>query len=344
MKKIVTIGGGSGQFVLLSGLRDIPDIDITAIVSMADSGGSTGRLRDELGVLPPGDILKCVLALSRNRDNARELLQRRFKGNGRLGGHSVGNMLLTMLSQYANDFPGAVTAMCEILDSKGAVLPITTDRATLVAELEDGTRLFGEAAIDVPKEGRRSKIKSTFLVPHHSDHIKVYEPAIDAILEADHILIGPGDLYTSVIPNFLVPKVKEAILKTRAKLVYVVNIMTKFGETDYFSGKDFVENLEESIGRVMDVCVFNSASPGEEILKQYKKQKSRLVVYDEPGEIWDSRIILKDDLLSGGGDIARHDPDKLAVLVGKIINRNNGNVEKYKIYESANLKKNDSRI
>src|SRR3989339_1698395 len=162
--KVVTIGGGTGQFTLLSAIRDL-ELDITAIVSMVDSGGSTGRLRDELGVLPPGDILKCVLALSRNREIYRELLQKRFSGENKLEGHSVGNMLLTMLSQYTDDFPESVRALGEILDSAGTVLPVTTDKATLVAELTDGRRLYGEAAIDVPRGETRGRIKHTFLAP-----------------------------------------------------------------------------------------------------------------------------------------------------------------------------------
>ncbi|MGM0629378.1 MAG: gluconeogenesis factor YvcK family protein, partial [Patescibacteria group bacterium] len=170
-KEILTVGGGSGQYVLLSGVRDVPDFNVTAVVSMADSGGSTGRLRDELGVLPPGDILKCVLALSPHREAGRSILQKRFKNNAKLAEHSVGNMLLTMLSQYCNDFSQGVEALADVLETKGRVLPVSTDRATLVAELTDGSWLFGESAIDVPRGDQKEKIKRTFLVPHHSDSI-----------------------------------------------------------------------------------------------------------------------------------------------------------------------------
>ena len=161
-KKIVTIGGGSGQFILLSSLRDQLNIKITGIVSMVDSGGSTGRLRDEYGVLPPGDILKCILALAPNRNLARQILQKRFQANSRLKGHVVGNMLLTILSQYTFSFPKAVKALGEILHIKGQVLPVTICRATLTAELEDGSWLFGESAIDVPKSKKRAKILHSF--------------------------------------------------------------------------------------------------------------------------------------------------------------------------------------
>jgi len=317
-KKVVTIGGGTGQFSLLSGLRDLDNIDITAIVSMVDSGGSTGRLRDEFGVLPPGDILKCVLALSKNREAARDILQKRFKKDSKLEGHSVGNMLLTMLSQYEGDFAKGVDALGDILDTYGKVLPVTTDKATLVAELTDGTRLYGEAAIDVPRGETREKIKRTFLVPHHNDFIRVHSPVIDAIDEADYIVIGPGDLYTSIIPNFLVCDVVETIKKSKAKILFVVNVMTKFGETDNFSGKDFVLNLEKVIDRKVDVAIFNSAVPRQEILDEYKKQKASLVEIKNM-DYWDGRRIVRKDILNSG-NILRHDSQRLAKVIDLLIN------------------------
>ncbi|MBU1340972.1 MAG: YvcK family protein, partial [Proteobacteria bacterium] len=239
-KQIVTIGGGSGQFILLSGLRDLEDTQITAVVSMVDSGGSTGRLRDELGILPPGDILKCILALSPYQNACRSILLKRFKNDRRLAGHSAGNMLLTMLSRYTGNFPAGVAALAEILDVDGTILPVTIDRATLVAELTDGSRIYGEEAIDLPRGTQRERIKDVFLVPHHHDSISVFPPVLDAIEKADYIFIGPGDLFTSIIPNLIVPGVKEALQNTGAKIYFTVNIMTKFGETHNFSGKDFV--------------------------------------------------------------------------------------------------------
>ncbi|MCF6248245.1 MAG: YvcK family protein, partial [Desulfobacula sp.] len=242
-RKIVTIGGGSGQFILLSGLRQL-DNQITAIVSMVDSGGSTGRLRDELGILPPGDILKCILALSPHQQACRSILMKRFQGDRRLAGHSAGNMLLTMLSRYTGNFQAGVAALAEILDVKGTILPVTVDRATLVAELTDGNRIYGEKAIDLPRGTQREQIKDVFLVPHHQDVISVYPPVLDAIEQADCIFIGPGDLFTSIIPNLIVPGVKNALQSTDAKIYFNINIMTKFGETHNFTGKDFVIKLE----------------------------------------------------------------------------------------------------
>src|SRR3989339_1272756 len=314
--KVVTIGGGTGQFTLLSAIRDL-ELDITAIVSMVDSGGSTGRLRDELGVLPPGDILKCVLALSEDRTAAREILQKRFKENSKLSGHSVGNMLLTMLTQYTGDFAKGVEALGDILSARGKVLPVTTDKATLVAELPDGSGLYGEAAIDVPRGEVRKKIQKSFLVPHHSDRIRVHPPVIEAIEMADYIIIGPGDLYTSIVPNLLVQKVAETIRRSDAQILFIVNVMTKFGETDNFTGKDFILNLESFINRKVDTAIFNSAVPQEDILREYKKQKASLVEVDMEDN-WGGRKIIKEDILNSG-DILRHDSQKLAEVIDLLI-------------------------
>ncbi|MFC1678500.1 uridine diphosphate-N-acetylglucosamine-binding protein YvcK [Patescibacteria group bacterium] len=318
-KKVVTIGGGSGQYVLLSGLRDLANIDITAIVSMVDSGGSTGRLRDEFGVLPPGDILKCMLALSPDRDAARKILQKRFNSGGRLDGHSVGNMLLTILSQYTGSFSEGVLALGEVLNIKGRVLPVTTDKATLVAELTDGSLLYGETVIDVPRGDQREKIKRTYLVPHHSESTDVYPPVIDAIKQADYVIIGPGDIYTSITPNFLVTGVKEALLDTIGEVIFVANIMTKFGETDSFHSTDFITSIEAFIDRKVDKAIFNSAIPEEDILKEYEKQKAKLVEANI-GSPWEERTIIKEDMLNTAGDMARHDSKKLAKLIEKLIN------------------------
>lgn len=314
---IVTIGGGSGQFVLLSALRDIKDIDIKSIVSMVDSGGSTGRLRDELGVLPPGDIMKCVLALSKDRDKFRKLLQKRFN-IGILKGHSVGNMLLTMLYLYTKNFSQSVYALGEILDIKGEVIPVTTDKATLVAELEDKTLLYGESAIDVPKNSYRKKIINTFLVPHHNNKIKPHPKAISSIKNADFILIGPGDLYTSIIPNLLVPSISKTISKSKAKLIYILNIMTKSGETDNFSAKDFINKIESLINKKIDIIICNNKIPSKNILYNYQKQKAYPVNIDIT-QSWHDKKIIIEDILSTKGNIARHDINKLQKCISKII-------------------------
>jgi uncharacterized cofD-like protein len=169
--KILTIGGGSGQYALLSGLRDLRDINITSVVSMTDNGGSTGRLTDELGILPPGDALKCLVALSPLRNSAQRILLKRLNGDGRLNGHTAGNMLLSMLSRYTGSFPEAIKTLSDILEIDGKILPSATDKATLVAELADGTRIYGESAIDIPQGSRREKILNLFLVPHYNNSV-----------------------------------------------------------------------------------------------------------------------------------------------------------------------------
>jgi uncharacterized cofD-like protein len=313
---IVTIGGGSGQFALLSGLRQLAGIRISAVVSMMDSGGSTGRLRDELGTLPPGDILKCILALSPHQEVARSIFQKRFKKDRRLKGHNAGNMLLTMLSRYTGSFPAGVQALAEILDVKGEILPVTIDRATLVAELTDGSRIYGESAIDTPRGHQRETIRDVYLVPHHSDTISVYPPVLRAIADADIVILGPGDLFTSIIPNLLVPGLREKLGEVSAPIYQVVNIMTKFGETNHFQACDFIATLESFTGRKITAAIVNNQRPDDRLLKLYRQQKSEFV---DIGFVEDSCRIIAEDLLETSGDIIRHDPQKLANLIARIV-------------------------
>ena len=319
MKKIVTIGGGSGQFALLSGLRDERGVHLTAVVSMVDSGGSTGRLRDELGILPPGDALKCILALSPFQETARALLLKRFQQDKRLHGHNAGNMLLTMLSRYTGSFPAGIQALAEILDVRGDILPVTIDKATLVARLTNGSHVYGESAIDVPRGNQREKIQEVFLVPHHNDAISVYPPVIRAIREADHVIIGPGDLFTSIFSNLVVPGVCQVLRETRAKLLYVLNIMTKFGETHNFMGRDFVGTLETCLERRVDGVVINTRRPDAELLAKYAGQKAEFVVCDFRDPSWRGRAVYTADLLETSGGIVRHDARKLAALIMRIV-------------------------
>ena len=317
--RILTIGGGSGQFALLSALRDIAGIDITSVVSMADNGGSTGRLRDELGILPPGDALKCIVALSPLRHAAQTILLKRLEGFGRLQGHNAGNMLLTMLSHYTGSFPTAINTLSDILEIKGSVLPATTDKATLVAELSDGERIYGESAIDIPKGEKRKKIKEIFLVPHFNNTISVYPPVAEAIDQSDYIFIGPGDLYTSIIASLIVPGIKEHIQKTRARIIFVLNIMTKFGETHDFDGYDFVRKLEDTISRQVDGIIYNKKRPAKHLLGKYFEEKAEFVKLDNVEDWIGDRVIYDGDFLNTSADIARHDHHKLSLLINRII-------------------------
>lgn len=317
-KKILTIGGGSGQFVLLSGLRDIAEFELTSVVSMVDSGGSTGRLRGEFGILPPGDLLKCVLALSPHQELARVILLKRFTKDRRLQGHNAGNMLLTMLSRYTGSFPNGIQALSEILDVRGTILPVTVDEATLVAELTDGTRVYGEEAIDIPRGNQREKIQDVFLVPHHSDGVSVYPPVLEAVEAADLIILGPGDLFTSIVPNLVVPGVADALRKAKAPILYVLNLMTKYGETHRFTGKQFVIELEAVLGCRVDGVIGNTRQPALELLTRYAEQKAEFVGIDHGDDWWSGRQCYTADLLDESGGILRHDPAKLAGLIQEI--------------------------
>ncbi|MEJ2642364.1 MAG: YvcK family protein [Desulfosarcinaceae bacterium] len=316
---IVTIGGGSGQFALLSGLRQVREFDLTAVVSMVDSGGSTGRLRDELGILPPGDILKCVLALSPHQEVVRNILLKRFKVDRRLKGHNAGNMLLTMLSRYTGSFSSGVSALAEILDVQGKILPVTMDRATLVAELTDGTRVYGESAIDMPRGTQREKIRDVYLVPHHSDAITIFPPVLKAIEKADLIILGPGDLFTSIIPNLIVPGMSEALANTQASILYLLNIMTKYGETHNFKARDFVTALESHMNCRIDGVLYNDRAPSTEQIELYRAQKAEWVVLDEADPCWQQRKRFAADLIETEGTMLRHDPIKLARQVRHIV-------------------------
>lgn len=309
MSRIVTIGGGTGQFTLLSGLKRVPDAELTAIVSMADSGGSSGRLRDELGALPPGDILKALLALSALPGNvARDLLQHRFAA-GALDGHTSGNMLLTMLASYSGSFLEAVRGLGDMLKVRGIVLPVTTGNITLRARLVDGTVLVGETAIDVPTVHARSRIAEVWLEPN----ALALPQVTAAIKSANLVVLGPGDVYTSVIPVLLVRGVAEALRDTAAKIVYVCNTMTKPGETDGFTAAQFVAAVERALGRAVDTVVVNAAHPDAAVAARYAAAGSFPVENDLSG----ARIVAADLLRKA--ELARHDPEKLAraVLVGR---------------------------
>jgi uncharacterized cofD-like protein len=244
---------------------------------------------------------------------------RRFSKDKRLKGHNAGNMLLTMLSRYTGSFPTGIQALGEILNVNGAILPVTTNRATLVAELTDGTRIFGESAIDVPRGGQTSKIKDVYLVPHHNGHISAHPPVIDAIMDADYLIIGPGDLFTSILSNIVVPGVKNAIQETRATIMYVVNIMTKYGETHNYSLIEFVQKLEEGIGRQVEIVVCNHKKPEDHILAEYYKQEAEFVEFIDDPKFWRDRKCHLVDLLDTSGSIVRHDSEKLARLIQEII-------------------------
>lgn len=311
--KIVTIGGGTGQFTLLQSLRNFPNLEVTAIVSMADSGGSSGRLRDELGALPPGDILKALLALSSLPGNtARELLLHRFS-KGTLRDHNAGNMLLTILSQYSGSFLDAVKALGEILKIHGTVLPVTTGQITLRARLENGQEIVGEKNIDIPDSPQRPRIKDVWLEPNAF----ALSETLRAIKEAEVLLISPGDLFTSIVPVFLVRGIKEALQEFRGKIIYICNTMTKPGETNEFKVSNFVRTIENYSGKKLDIILCNNARPNENVLSRYLEERCEPVVFDLDAE-WEGRRVVAADFLASG-ELARHDPVKIAAILSQFI-------------------------
>ncbi|MBI2451333.1 MAG: YvcK family protein [Parcubacteria group bacterium] len=313
-KIIVAIGGGTGVFTVLSGLKNYPDLNLKAIVSMADDGGSTGILREEFGILPPGDIRRALVALSHSDKLLAELFNYRFPQGG-LSGHSFGNLLITSLERITGSFEQAVREAGKILSTQGEVIPVTLDQCRLFAKLENGEIIQGETNIDVPKHDGNLKIERIYLKPKATANPK----AIKAILNADLVIVGPGDLYTSLIPNFLVSGVRNALLKTKAKKVYAVNLMTKFGETHNFSASDFVSSIENYIGKnCFDYILANNKKPEEKILKKYREQNARFVNFDKENlDDFKGGIIAKNFLRKG--ELVRHNSRTLAEEIIKLI-------------------------
>ena len=240
MKKIVRIGGGSSGYTLLRSLKAHP-VEITAVVNMFDSGGSTGVLRDEFGILPPGDVRRALAALAdgEHSEILRSLFNFRFKENGSVSGHSFGNLFLTALTAiYGSDIE-AIRKASEVLHVKGRVLPVSLDMSHIHAILEDGTEIVGETNIDIPKHDGSKRIARVFLEPAAVG----FTEALEAVRDADVVLIGPGDLYTSLIPNLLVKGMPEALKESKAKKAVVCNLMTKWGETHGFTATDMVKEL-----------------------------------------------------------------------------------------------------
>ncbi|MDO8471462.1 MAG: YvcK family protein [bacterium] len=309
--KIVVIGGGTGVFTVLTGLRKYP-VDLTAIISMADDGGSTGVLREEFGILPPGDVRRALVALAR-ADNKMlsELFNYRFSEGG-FKNHVFGNILLTALERLTGSFERALDEAGKILSIHGRVIPVTLASVHLVALLEDGTVIRGETNIDIPKHDPLLHIKKIYLSPAARANLH----ATEAIRAADLVVIGPGDLFTSIIPNLLVRGIPEAIKKSRAKKVFIVNTMTKAGETNGFSAGDFLRELETYLGRgVLDYIVINKKTPDASRLTKYKKEGKAVVAI---GNLPPRPKAIFGDFLRHSG-YARHDPDALARSLIKLL-------------------------
>lgn len=315
-KKIVVIGGGTGVYMILSALRNDFD-NLTAIVTMADDGGSTGVLREEFGMLPPGDIRRALVALS-SSDNKMlaDLFAYRFKEGVGLTGHNFGNLLITALHRITGDFEKAIREAGKILRIRGEVIPVTLQFTKLVAELEDGQIVKGETNLDIPRHDGHLRIIKAVLKPA----VKINPNAKRAILDADLVIIGPGDLYTSIVPNLLVGGMREVLKKTDAKVVYFVNVMTKFGETHGFAASDFINTVKEYLGEgALDFAILNNKKPSPQRLSGYIKERSEFVEADmENIKIGKSGLPLAMDLIRSKGFV-RHDPEKVLRVVKMII-------------------------
>lgn len=316
MKRVVVIGGGTGVYTVLSGLRDYP-VHLTAVVSMADDGGSTGSLREEFGILPPGDIRRALVALSdSNNKILSDLFNFRFEENSSLHGHSLGNLLITALEKITGSFDQAIEEAVKILNINGDVIPVTLSRTRLFAILEDGTRVEGETNIDIPKHNPDLHISELRLDPP----VLANPKAIQAILSADVVILGPGDVYTSILPNILAEGIRDAIQSTRAKVLYIVNIMTKYGETNNFKASDFLATIEKYLEEgSIDACLINTEKPHDQtIIERYKGEHVEFVENDFKSEKVGNTEIVTGDFLRKGMFL-RHDPKKLAKKLNTIV-------------------------
>lgn len=318
-KKIVVIGGGTGTYQTLVGLKKYP-LNLSAVISMCDTGGSTGRLRKELGVLPPGDVRRAILALSDlpfAQRTLEELFNFRFKKGEGLRNHSVGNILLAALTQITGSMDKAIDEAARILHTSGTVYPVTLDKTNLVAILEDGTRIFGETNIDRRKIKPKLKIKNIYLSPKAG----VFAKTAEVLKDADLIVLAPGDLYTSVVPVLLVDGVIDAISKSKAKIAYVVNLMTKKGETDGFKADDYVKTIESyldgSLDKLKYILVNRKVNHSKSKISRWYKKYGSIPVENNLGESKNYRIITKDFVSTT--TFFRHDPDKIARAIISLV-------------------------
>lgn len=327
MPRIVTMGGGTGQPTLLYGLKGIPDFDITAVVTSSDSGGSSEKLRRERKVLPPGDLIRCMLALATVENDVVQLFEYRPPGGGIMGGHRIGNFLLTAaVEQSKGNSLRGLEKVAKILRPRGHVLPVTIETVTLCAKFENNEVVRGEHLIDTGDHNGEGRIIELWLerddIPN-GDRRKRTPTAVDqalkAIRRADVVVVGPGDLYTSVLPTVLIPTVGKALRERRGLLVIVTNIMTKRVETAGFHVQDFVTEFERYSGCKIDMVLCNSECPEKGILARYEEEGA---MYVEPLLVpncdWEGRKIVTFPLLAPGV-LARHHPTRMAYMIRALL-------------------------
>ena len=299
-------GGGTGLPSLLGGLKANPWLRLNAVVTMFDSGGSSGQLRDELGVLPPGDVLKCALALARNEAEARRVLLSRLPSiDPRLAGHTGGNLLLSMMERYSGDFLAAVDGLRSLLGCTGKVWPVSCEPASVCAEYSNGAQTRGEVEVD-RGQSQGMFVKRTWLEPS----VKIHPSVDKAIRRLDAVLIGPGSFYTSLMPIFLVEGVSDALKQVKGPVILIANLLTEGSGMNGFAAGDAVRQISEVIDRPVDVLVKNTAGPGQKVLDRYAEEHKRPL---ELGSLPECCELIEGDFWLG--DIARHDRRRLAQAV-----------------------------
>lgn len=314
--KVVAIGGGTGLSSILRGIKRFTS-DINVIVAVSDDGGSSGFLRESMNVPPPGDIRNCIVSLADTEDMLKRLFSYRF-GCGPFEGHSFGNLFLAAMTDITGDFESAIEHMSSVLAVKGHVLPVTKENVNIKAVLKNGNQVFGESNIPKVCLSENSSIKRIKTEP---EKVRAFDKCIDAILNADVVILGPGSLYTSIIPNLIVDGITDALSETKAKKVYVCNVMTQPGETDGYSVFDHVSAiLEHSEKNIVDICIANNAPLDDKIKYRYLSQGAELVEADrERFEKCGIRLIEDSLIYIDENEKVRHDYLRLAEIIRELV-------------------------
>lgn len=306
--RIVVIGGGTGMPVLLRGLKKLP-IELTALVTVADDGGSTGRLRNEMSIPAPGDIRNVIAAMSDVEPMLVELFQHRFNSQNGLSGHSLGNLLLAAMTSITGDFYTGVEEISRVLNVKGRIFPISNENLSLHAEMTDGEIVSGESKI--PQANK--KIKRVFIEPQP---VHAFPNAVEAIYEADLVVVSPGSLYTSILPSLITPQIDQAIRQTKAKVVYVCNLMTQYGETTGYAASQHVQAIIDHIGEnTIDSIIVHNEPINQGIRDMYAEENAEPVIYDTDCLLKQGLEIIEGDIIDHNRKTLRHDTEKLAKLL-----------------------------
>lgn len=304
---MVAVGGGTGLSTILRGLKTA-DLELTAVVTVADDGGSSGRLREELKMPPPGDIREVLIALAEREPLLQQIFQHRFQNGNHLAGHSLGNLIIAAMQEITGDFVTAVKALSRVFAVRGTVLPAANQSIRLKAEMTDGSVVVGESHIPLA----RKKIRRLSLLP---EKIEALPEAVAAVEEADLVVIGPGSLYTSILPNLLVPGIKEGLIRSRAQVIYICNVMTQPGETDGYTVRDHVQAIYDHLGHpIFDKVVVNRGEIPAHILKQYAQEEAYPVRY-QPGSLAELEVDVIEDQLFMISNYLRHDARKVTEIV-----------------------------